>query len=161
MFVIGDLIFMPFFGAGCIVNIEDRKIHGEISRYYIINFVLNKISMMIPVFSEEAQKIRRTITIDECEELINILYNSYKILPSKWNERLRCYNDAIKSGDIFFLGRLLKNCSDMSKTKKMSKSETKIYKEVLGLVASEISIVLNRDYNLVKIELIELLDDNK
>lgn len=161
MFVIGDLVYMPVFGAGCIVNVEDRKIHGEINRYYIINFVLNEISMMIPVFSEEAHKIRRVITIEECEELINILYNSYEILPIKWNERVKCYNDAIKNGDIFFLGRLLKNCSDMSKIKKMSKSETKIYKEVLDLVASEISIVVNRDFNLVKIELIELLKDSK
>lgn len=161
MFIIGDLIFLPVFGAGYIANIEDKKIHGEISKYYVINFIINNISIMIPVFSEEAKKIRRTITIDEYVNVIEILISPFAPLPCKWGERQRYYNDSIKEGDIFRLASILRDINGLSKVKKLSKSETKFFKEILAMVASEISIVLNKDFEDTKNELASILKASK
>lgn len=161
MFIIGDLIFLPVFGAGYIASIEDRKIHGEISKYFVINFVINKISIMIPVFSEEAKKIRRTITIDEYINIIQLLVSPFSPLPCKWSERQRYYNDSIRSGDIFQLACILRDISYLSKVKKLSKSENKIFREILGMVSSEISLVLGKEFDDTKQELLSILVPSK
>lgn len=161
MFIIGDLIFLPVFGAGYISSIEDKKIHGEISKYYVINFVINKISMMVPVFSLEAKKIRRAITIDEYVNVFQLLISPFNPLPCKWSERQRYYNDSIRSGDIFQLACILRDISGLSKAKKLSKSETKIFKEILAMVSSEISLVLNKDFDDTKKEILNILNTSK
>lgn len=161
MFIIGDLIFLPVFGAGYIASIEDKKIHGEISKYYVINFIINKISIMVPVFSEEAKKIRRAITVDEYVNIFQLLISPFNPLPCKWSERQRYYNDNIREGNIFQLACILKDINGLSKVKKLSKSETKIFKEILGMVASEISIVLNKDFEETKKELLSILKTSK
>ncbi|MDF2672557.1 MAG: hypothetical protein K0R09_822 [Clostridiales bacterium] len=161
MFIIGDLIFLPVFGAGYIASIEDKKIHGEISKYFVINFVINKISIMVPVFSEEAKKIRRTITIDEYVNIFQLLIGPSCPLPCKWSERQRYYNDSIKRGDIFQLTCILRDINSLSKVKKLSKSETKIFKEILGMVASELSLVLGKEFDDTKKELLSILASSK
>lgn len=161
MFIIGDLIFLPVFGAGYISSIEDKKIHGEISKYYVINFIINKISMMVPVFSGEAKKIRRAITVDESVDVFQLLISPFNPLPCKWSERQRFYNDSIRNGDIFQLACILKDINGLSKIKKLSKSEAKIFKEILSMVGSEISIVLNRDFDETKKELLSILNASK
>jgi CarD family transcriptional regulator len=161
MFVIGDLIFLPVFGAGYIASIEDKKIHGEISKYYVINFVINKISIMVPVFSEEAKKIRRTITIDEYVNIFQLLIGPFSPLPCKWSERQRYYNDSIRNGDLFQLSCILRDINGLSSVKKLSKSETKIFKEILNMVTSEISLVLNKDFDDTRKELLSILRTSK
>ena len=161
MFIIGDLIFLPVFGAGYIASIEDKKIHGEISKYYVINFVISKMSIMVPVFSEEAKKIRRTITIDEYVNIFQLLIGPFSPLPVKWSERQRYYNDTIRNGDIFQLACILRDISELSRIKKLSKSEMKIFKEIINMVTSEISLVLNKDFDDTRKELLSILKMSK
>ena len=161
MFIIGDLVFLPVFGAGYISSIEDKNIHGEISRYYVVNFVINKISIMMPVFSLEAKKIRRAITIEEYVNVFQLLISPVSLLPCKWSERQRYYNDCIKNGDIFQLACILRDINGLSKTKKLSKSETKLFKEILSMVASEVSLVLNKDFEDTKKEIMSILKTSK
>jgi CarD family transcriptional regulator len=161
MFVIGDLIYFPVFGAGYVASIEDKKIHGEISKYYVINFVINKMSILIPVFSEEAKKIRRAVSLEEYVDVLQILMSPNLPLSCKWSERQRYYNDSIKAGDIFILSSILRDINGLSKSKKLSKSEAKIYREVLNMVGSEISLVLNKDFDETKKEIQSILKINQ
>lgn len=139
MFLIGDKIFYPVFGAGYISNIEDRIIQEEINKYYIINFV-NGMEAMIPVYSSEASKIRRVISPEECAHIMDILKCDGEKLPDKWNLRNRYYNECIRNGDIYRLALALSSIGDLSKKKELSKSEENIFQSILELVAGEIAI---------------------
>jgi RNA polymerase-interacting CarD/CdnL/TRCF family regulator len=64
-----------------------------------------------------------------------------------WNERYKYYKEQINSGDVFSLFSILKDIACMSRVKKLSKSEIKVFKEILNMVSSELSLVLNYDYD--------------
>ena len=156
MFLIGDIIFYPVFGAGCILNIEDRIIHGEIKKYYIISFA-NGMECMIPVYSSEASRIRRAIGPDECEHLMEILRCRGEVLPNRWNLRNRYYNDSIKKGDIYRLTLVLSSIGDLSKEKELSKSEERIFNIILELIVGEMSLSSSTEYSLIKKKVLEAL----
>lgn len=139
MFLIGDKIFYPVFGAGYILNIEDRIIQEEVKKYYIINFV-NGMEAMIPVYSSEASKIRKVISPEECAHIMDILRCKGEELPDKWNLRNRYYNDCIRNGDIYRLALALSSIGDLTKKKELSKSEERIFQSILELVAGEMAI---------------------
>ena len=156
MFLIGDIIFYPVFGAGRILNIEDRIIHGEIKKYYIISFA-NGMESMIPVYSDEAFKLRRAINKDECAEIFIILRSTGEELPGKWNLRSRYYNDCIKKGDIYALAVVLSSMSDLSMQKELSKSEHRIFQIVLELVAGEMALSCSVDIEQMHDNILEAL----
>lgn len=139
MFLIGDKIIYPVFGAGYILNIEDRIIQGEVKKYYIIRFV-NGMESMIPVYSSEASRIRKVISPEECTQIMDILRGKGEKLPDKWNLRNRYYNECIRNGDIYRLALALSSIGDLSKRKELSKSEERIFQTILELVAGEIAL---------------------
>lgn len=158
MFSIGEWIFYPVFGAGLIINIEEKKIFGEIRKYYVIKFI-NDIDMMIPVYSNESCKLRKAISKDECQEIYNILKSKPEKLPTKWSERNKYYKRSINEGDIKILSKILRDIGNLSKHKILSRSELNLYNEILNLVAGELYAVLNKDIDSIKIEIDSLTKD--
>jgi CarD family transcriptional regulator len=156
MFLIGDIIFYPVFGAGYVLNIEDRIIQGEIKKYYIISFA-NGMEAMIPVYSSEASRIRRAISSDECTHIMDILRCRGEVLPDKWNLRNHYYNDSIRNGDIYRLALVLSSIGDLSKKKELSKSEERIFQSILDLIAGEMALSSSKDLIDVKENILKAL----
>lgn len=146
MFNIGDVVYIPVFGAGYILSIEDKEICGKVGKYYVIHFIINNMNIMIPVHSKEADKIRKTIKPEEYVKILEILGDSPKKLPGKWLERYKHYRDAINCGSVFKLAGVLRDIASLSRNKKLSRSEFKVLDEVLDMVSSEISLVLGRNF---------------
>lgn len=156
MFLIGDKIFYPVFGAGYILNIEDRIIQGEIKKYYIISFV-NGMEAMIPVYSSEASRIRKVISPNECAYIMDILRHNGEVLPDKWNLRNRYYNECIRNGDIYRLALALSSIGDLAKKKELSKSEERVFQSMLELVAGEIALCNSLNLMDVKEDILKTL----
>ena len=62
MFSIGDKIVYPMHGAGIIEKIEEKKILGEIRKYYILNVPCGDMKIMIPVDSSDEIGIRAIVS---------------------------------------------------------------------------------------------------
>jgi CarD family transcriptional regulator len=75
MFRVGDLIFYPMHGAGLIEAIEEKEILGERKLYYILNIPLKNVQIMIPVDKAEECGMRRVVTPEILEEVLNGFYN--------------------------------------------------------------------------------------
>jgi CarD family transcriptional regulator len=157
MFFIGDVVFYPFYGAGCIINIEEKEIYNKVSKYYIIKLI-NGMGIMVPVNSDESKKLRKAISVEECMRLFEILRESPEKLPSKWSERYKHYNHAIKSGNIFKMVCALRDITGLSRKKELSKSEIKIFNDILNMVSGEIALVLNMGFDDVRMEIIDVLN---
>lgn len=158
MFLIGDIIYYPVFGAGNIINIEERDVYGEVNRYYIIKLIISGMSIMVPLNYEEDGKIRRAIEERRCEEIFDILKDQSEKLPSKWVERYKYYNLSIKEGDIFKLAEILRDIAALGKLKNLSKSEVKFFEDILNLVSGELSLVLSKDFLEVKSSIKNILN---
>lgn len=157
MFFIGDGLFYPRFSAGIVTNIEEKEIYGITKKYYIIRLISNGMLTMIPVDFEDSKRLRKLIEKNDYKRIKEILTEQGKTLPIKWSDRYKLYNNCINKGDIFELTMILRDIHNMSKQKDVSKSDLKIFEEMLSMVASELSIVLEIDYEEMKIIVLNTL----
>ena len=73
MFSVGDKIVHPVHGAGIIQKIEEKKILGKVSQYYVLKLPCSDMDVMIPTDSEISVGIRRIVDKSSIDEAINIL----------------------------------------------------------------------------------------
>lgn len=159
MFFIGEGIFYPKYGAGYIINIEDKEIYGNIKKYYIIRLIINDILTMIPVEFEESKRLRKVIEKDDYYKVIEILRSKCNILPIKWADRYKHYNKCISDGNIFKLAEVLRDIYNMPRKKEVSKSDMKAYDEILCMIASELSILLDVELQKMKIDILDIFKE--
>jgi CarD family transcriptional regulator len=157
MFLIGEGVFYPLFGAGYVINIEEKEIYGVSKKYYMIKLIINNILVMIPVDSEDSKRLRCIMKSCEYDSIINILKGNYNILPSKWCDRFKIYNSSIREGDIYRLTELVRDIHNLPRRKEISKSDIKMFYDILSLISSEICIATNIDFETVKSNLLEIL----
>ena len=64
MFQIGDLVCYPMHGVGVVEAIEEQSVLGEQTQYYMLRFVMGRMTAMVPVASAEAVGLRPLVDAD-------------------------------------------------------------------------------------------------
>lgn len=159
MLYIGDKIFYPGYGAGEIINIEEKEVFETIDKYYVIKLT-NGLITMIPVDTRKSKGIRKCLTKEECISCLEILKEKPNSMPGKWLDRYKIYTKTIKTGDLSNMCSVLKDVIAIRKKKKLSNSEENFYEDILNMVSEEISIVTGVDIESAK-EIILNPDDLK
>jgi CarD family transcriptional regulator len=157
MFLIGEIVYYPVFGAGVIVNIEEKEICDEIKKYYIIKLIISDMNIMVPLDSNEAKKIRKAISNEECSKVMEILKENPMPIPGKWSERYKYYSQSMRQGDIFTLSSILRDIAGFSRKKDLSKSEINVFKDILYMVCGEMCLVLKEDYRACIVTVLNIL----
>ncbi|MDD2189782.1 MAG: CarD family transcriptional regulator [Eubacteriales bacterium] len=145
MFVIGDKIVYPMHGAGIIEEIEDKKILGEIRRYYILRVPCGDMKIMIPVESCREIGVRSVISVEEIEDVLSVLNAETSEMSSNWNRRYRENMEKLKTGDVYNVAEVVRNLMRTDKEKKLSTGEKKMLSNAKQILISEIILVENID----------------
>lgn len=161
MFLIGARIFYPKFGAGYIINIEDKEIYGVTKKYYVIKLLSSNMFTMIPVEFEDTKRLRKVIEKNECQRVWETLKEAHGNLPLKWIDRYKLYNHCINEGDIFELVKILRDIRYFSINKEISNSDAKIFGEILNTVASELGVIYEIEHEMMKTILSEEINKIK
>src|SRR5690554_571251 len=101
MFEIGDKVVYPMHGAGIIEGIEVKEILGEKQQYYILNFPLGSMKVMIPTKSVDDIGVREVIPNADINKVVQVLSDHNSSIQDNWNKRYRANLDKIKSGNIY------------------------------------------------------------
>lgn len=150
MLYIGEKIFYPSFGAGVILNIEEKELYGDINKYYVIK-LSNGLTTMVPVKSIKAKRIRKCIDRLECINMIKSFKSLSVDMPKKWLDKTKFYTRIMKEGDIKKMCALFNILSDIKVEKGISNTEEKLLEDILQMICEEISSVLDIDIVKVKI----------
>jgi len=145
MFVIGDKIVYPMHGAGIIEQIEEKQILGESRKYYILKVPCGDMKIMIPIESSEDIGVRAIISIDEIQEVIQVLSAESSEMSNNWNRRYRENMDKLKTGDIYNVAEVVRNLMRTDKEKKLSTGEKKMLTNAKQILVSEIILVKDID----------------
>ncbi|MEF9934816.1 MAG: CarD family transcriptional regulator [Clostridium sp.] len=149
MLYIGDKVFYPNFGAGVVVNIEEKEVYGNVNRYYVIK-LLNDIVTMVPINNKEAKGIRKCVGYEECRDAIKIFSSRPREIKGKWLDRYKLYTKTIKQGDFIDLCIVLNDMIGLKNKKNISKSEEKFFNDILDMVSEEVSLVLGLEIENVR-----------
>ena len=145
MFTIGDKIVYPMHGAGIIEEIEEKKILGEIRKYYILNVPCGEMKIMIPVDSSKEIGIRAIVSDEELAQAIDILREKSSEMSANWNRRYRENMEKLKTGDVLEVAEVIRNLMRTDREKKLSTGEKKMLTNARQILSSEIILIKGID----------------
>lgn len=147
MFVIGDKIVYPMHGAGIIEQIEEKKILGEVRKYYILKVPCGDMKIMIPIESSQEIGVRSIISVDEINKVIQVLSAESTEMSNNWNRRYRENMEKLKTGDIYNVAEVVRNLMRTDKEKKLSTGEKKMLSNAKQILISEMILVKDIDHD--------------
>ncbi len=146
MFVIGDRIVYPMHGAGIIEQIEEKLILGESRKYYILKVPCGDMKIMIPIESSNDIGVRAIISVQQVEEVVQVLSSESTEMSNNWNRRYRDNMQKLKTGDIYHVAEVVRNLMRTDKEKKLSTGEKKMLSNAKQILISEIILVKDIDH---------------
>lgn len=138
MFNIGDEIVYPMHGAGIIVDIEEKKILGELHKYYILQISVSDMKVMLPINNLDTIGIRRIVSEDAANEAINHFHNCCEDTNNNWNQRYRENIEKIKKGNLIDVATVVKTLLLRDNKKSLSNAERKMLSNAKNILISEL-----------------------
>jgi len=150
-FKIGDKVSHPAFGVGAIKKIEEKKILGRKENYYVLNLIVNEMTLMIPVNKAEEIGLRCIIQSKTVPEILKVL--SVKMdegMGENYKQRIKSQAELVDSGDILKVAQAVKNYVHRSNLEKLSSTERGLYERAKKMLVAEIGVACNIENNKVK-----------
>ena len=140
MFQIGDMVCYPMHGVGQIEDVQDQTVLGETAQYYLLRFVMGRMTAMVPVSSAEAVGLRKLVCQADCEQVIAFLTEDGCSDESEnWNQRYRDNLNKLRVGDIFGVADVVKCLIHRDREKGLSAGERKMYLTARQVLLAELS----------------------
>jgi CarD family transcriptional regulator len=156
MFQIGDKVVYPLHGAGVIHAIEEKEVLGKKETYYVIEMVMGKVLIMVPITKSEELGLRAVVDADEMNRILESLHKEETHPTTAWNQRYRINMTKMKSGDLHQGIEVIRDLIQLSRHKTLGVEEKKMLDNAMQILISELSLV--RDIGKEQATL--LLDEN-
>jgi len=150
VFNIGDEIVYPMHGAGIIVGIEEKKILGELHKYYILQISISDMKVMLPVNNLDAIGIRKIVSPDAANEAINHFLACSEDSNNNWNQRYRENIEKMKSGSIIDVATVAKTLLLRDNKKSLSNAERKMLSNAKNILISELVLAKRMSVDEIK-----------
>ncbi|MEA1939788.1 MAG: CarD family transcriptional regulator [Candidatus Caldatribacteriota bacterium] len=161
MFKIGDKVSHPAFGVGNIKNIEEKSVLGKRRSYYVLDLVVNEMTLMIPINKAEEIGLRYIIKPETVPEILDIL--SAKMdenMGENYKQRIKSQAELVDSGNILKVAEVVRNYASRSKQEKLSSTERGLYERAHKILIAEIGITYNIEKNKAKCLIKKAIKEN-
>ncbi|GHU51753.1 CarD family transcriptional regulator [Clostridia bacterium] len=145
MFTIGDKIVYPMHGAGIIVGVEEKKILGELRKYYVLKVNIGDMKIMIPCDASDLIGVREIIGPDETPHVMEILSDESTEMSGNWNRRFRENMAKLKTGETGNVAEVVRNLMRIDRIKKLSTGERKMLANAKQILISELILTVDEE----------------
>ena len=150
MFSIGDLVVHPMHGAGVIDDIVRERVAGTTKEYYVFKMPMGGLILKIPTENSQAIGIRKVISKEEADELLNEIPSIAVEHNANWNKRYQENLLRLKSGDLREVAQVIKGLMRRDTLRGLSTGERKMLHSAKQIMISELVLVLDSDYKSVE-----------
>ena len=140
-FKVGEKVVYPNQGVGVIQKVMETRIAGQEAEFYMLKLTANNSTVMVPTANALHVGLRKLCTVEQLDELFQILRNEIGKPESDWKSRYKENVNKMKSGSIFQVAEVLKNLYCLNQHKTLSFREKKMFDRARQLVVSEIATV--------------------
>ncbi|MDR1392200.1 MAG: CarD family transcriptional regulator [Clostridiales bacterium] len=137
----GDKISYPMNGAGVIEKIERKKILGEVHEYYILNIPIGNLKLMIPTDNAQEIGVRKVVTEEEADEVMEYFKNISNYEECEWNKRYRENAEKLKKGILVDVAYIAKTLYLRDRNRPLSTTERKMFLSAKNILLSELALV--------------------
>jgi CarD family transcriptional regulator len=146
MFQIGDKIVHPMHGAGVIDDIVDRKVNGELRRFYCMKLPMGDMVVMIPVDACDTIGVRPVMTPEAAEAVVAAIPGLQVNMTQNWNRRYQENMSRLKSGDLMEVAAVVKGLSQRESARGLSTGERKMLHTAKQILVSELVLANTLTY---------------
>ena len=142
MLAVGDKVVYPMHGAGVIEAIEEREIHGENRRYFVLSMIFGDMKVMIPVGCADTVGVRPVIGQLDLGKVRTVVADTSaeEQRHANWNRRFNMYLKKLKSGNICEVADVVRVLVNQEKIKKLSTGERRLLNTARQILLSELML---------------------
>lgn len=145
MFTVGERICYPMHGVGVVEKIEERTVLGQTAQYYVLRFLSNKMTAMVPVATAQSVGLRPVIGEAECQGVLDYLQCEPCTESDNWNQRYRDNFAKLKQGDIYDVADVVKCLKKRDSDRGLSAGERKMLMTARQVLIAELSAASGQD----------------
>ena len=140
-FKVGDNAVYPKYGVGKVTAIETKEILGAKQTFYVVHIKETGMNILVPQNNTKSVGLRRVISGDQADEVINILKEKdVKIDNQTWNRIYREYMEKIKTGSVYEIAEVLRDLFILKVDKDLSYGEKQMLDKARNLLLKELSL---------------------
>ncbi|MDF2503727.1 MULTISPECIES: CarD family transcriptional regulator [Clostridium] len=143
MLKVGEVVFVPKYGAGIVTSIENKELYGKIYNYIVITFVINDMKFYIPKERLNLYSIRAISDKDKINTALKTIDEDITEINNDWIKRYRGNRKKINTGDILKIAEVIRDLYYMKNMEIMPPGEEKILEEAENMIIGEIMMVFN------------------
>lgn len=140
MFQVGDMVCYPMHGVGRVEAIQEHSILGETNQYYLLRFLMGRMTALVPVKNAQSVGLRPLIDEGTCGKVLAFLQSdSCSQESDNWNQRYRENLDKLKQGDALVVADVVKCLMRRDQERGLSAGERKMYLTARQVLVAELS----------------------
>jgi RNA polymerase-interacting CarD/CdnL/TRCF family regulator len=143
-FHMGDQVIHSNFGLGEIVKIEEKKINGHLSNYYVVS--INNMTVWVPV-DDEQNSLRIPTPPDEFVKTLPILTSPQQDLQTDRVMRKKQLLDQLKDGQLASICRVIRDLTFYQRNSKLNDQEKSILERAVRSLLTEWTLSLGTTQN--------------
>ncbi|MFO7918162.1 MAG: CarD family transcriptional regulator [Anaerolineae bacterium] len=148
LYVTGDQVFHPFFGAGTITSVEAKRIGGRRRRYYVIDMVMDAMQIMVPIDRVSAIGLRKVGEGKRLREMLYALDGVPKIKEAKGTARRTRQEEMrerLKSGSFVQIRDTVRELHVMQRERPLGMMDRELLEQGKRFLAGELALALGLD----------------
>ena len=145
LFVAGDRVFHPFFGAGTISSVEAKKIGEKRRRYYVIDMMMDAMQIMVPVDRAGTIGLRNVGNGEQLAEALYALDDIPKIKEAKGTARRTRQTEMreqLKSGSFAKIRDTVRELYLMQNQRPLGMMDRELFEQGKRFLAGELALAL-------------------
>ena len=140
MFQVGEMVCYPMHGVGRVEAIQEQSILGETNQYYLLRFLMGRMTALVPVKNAHSVGLRPLIDEGTCGKVVAFLQSdSCSQESDNWNQRYRENLDKLKQGDALVVADVVKCLMRRDRERGLSAGERKMYLTARQVLVAELS----------------------
>jgi CarD family transcriptional regulator len=156
-FKTNEFIVYPAHGVGQIVAIEEQEVAGAKLELFVINFVIDKMTLRVPTAKIASVGMRKLAEAPLVKRALETLKGRARIKRTMWSRRAQEYEAKINSGNIFFIAEVVRDLHQNVDQSERSYSERMIYESALSRLVGELAAAEGTDHKAATDKLMKLL----
>lgn len=142
-FVLESKVVDPIHGAGIITEISMQKVSGEMRKCVVIDIVVGKKKVLVPVESISEASLRPVVSGKNLDRALSELSREPEELPKDWRRRIEALKNQVHSGKPADVAKAIRDIIARSAQSKMNPSEKRVLAEAVNVLAGEVALVRN------------------
>jgi CarD family transcriptional regulator len=158
-FAVGQNIVHPAHGAGTIVDFQEQELVDGHEEYFVIRFDDKRLTVRVPSARVEELGLRQVMAEAKCKEVLRVLREAPKLLPTNFKERREAVDKLIHSGRPLKIAEAVRELMWRQELKRLNKADTEQFAQAKAMLIDEMSIALDQDPQEVRAAIDEALSD--